>query len=205
MKNAAEVIWENRQWLFSGIGVLALSTLAVITKAILNYANLWKRNSRLYEGVYETYMCRIRNDGSFIKSGMQIRRSLLGNLKASLIMVRYEYTGEAELRGHNVFFRMKGLNRAGYLYCIFKQPLGDFDILQGVYAGITSRRLPVCGKIVMRKTGTSSLQSVRPVFLRSDEMDSRITRLLEGKFQNLIQVEDLLVNVLSELTEKSNR
>jgi hypothetical protein len=116
-------------------------------------------------------------------------------------MLRYQYKGVAKLRGHNIFLCMNGINHDGYLYCIFKQPLSNFDILQGVYAGITSRRLPVCGKIAIHKIGASSIHAVIANFIKSNEVDPRIARLLEGSYNNLIEVEDLPINILAELPE----
>lgn len=194
-----DFILNNKEWIFSGIGIFLISVAVTFVKIFINRRKLSRTGADMFVGIYEVYQFRIRNNGTFLKSKIKISKSFSGNLVVELESVRYRYKGIAKIRGHNIYLYLSGLNHDGYLHCIFKEPLSSFDILFGVYSGITSSRLPVCGKLLMRRHGLNDYLQVTPAFLRASEVPRKIKQLLESTTENLIIVDDLPVYLFEEL------
>lgn len=194
-----EFITNNKEWVFSGIGIAIASLLLSLAKIAFNFSKLLKSKSHRFEGVYESFNCRIKNDGTFLKSGLRIHKTIFGELKAEFNSYRYRYVGEVRHRGHNVYIDLSGINHDGYMHCVFKEPLGSFDILIGVFSAITSNRLPVCGRLLLKKTSASSLLEITPSFIEESNIDPRIASVLNTNVKNLDIVEDFSVYLIEEI------
>jgi hypothetical protein len=114
---------------------------------------------------------------------------------------RYRYRGKLRLLGHNVFITMRGLNHDGYMYCIFKEPLGHFDVLTGVFAAITTNRLPVAGRMLLRRVHGMDAANVVPAFLAATEVSATAKALLHNDSGDLVIVPDLPIWQYRELEE----
>lgn len=180
----------NIPWIFSGIGVYALSLLIGLAVLLLRrYSNASPQLRRLV-GNYEALQFRIRNIEGLLRSPIFIQRRGIGGLRAELHTDRYHYVGNCIRKGQNLFFILKGKEHDAYFYLIFKEPLGSFNLLVGVYASITRDRQPLAGRIVLRRSELTDKNLLRPGVLSLDEVPRTITDLLLNTTGNRIIVED---------------
>lgn len=195
-----DFLLQNKEWVFSGIGVAIVTLAITLAPSIFQWLKQIRRGTSRFAGTYEAYICRIRNDGTFLRSAVQIASSLRG-FRVIFNSYRYRYRGQIRLFGHNIFIEMRGPNHEGYMYCVFKEPLGDFDVLVGVFAAITSTRLPVAGRILMRRT-SRAFEDVMPAFLNANDLSAGIACNVKAMVDNLIIVPDLPVFQYEELVKE---
>jgi len=179
---------KNGEWIFSGIGVYLLTLLLGIGAFIVRYALSRRARLNRFAGIYEALQFRIRNGGGFIRSSIAIQRRMT-SLHVEVIMPRYRYAGECFVKGQILYIVLKGFEHDSDFFLIFRDPLGSFNVLVGVYAAITAERHPLAGKIVLRRTGFSDHKAIIPAYLAANEAPNEITELLSNKTGNLVIVD----------------
>jgi len=192
----------NLEWIFSGLGVYALTLLLGSAGYLLRRG--WRMDPRLVRliGTYEAFQLRIRNDGTVLKSAVIVRRHGLNGLSVDLRSYRYHYQGSCEVKGHNVFFSLEEVSHDGYMHLVFKEPASAFNILVGVYSGITSNRRPVAGKMVLKRSELSTALAINPSFVSKESIPRAVADQLSTVTGALLLVEDLSVNLLEEIATK---
>ncbi|WP_462163330.1 hypothetical protein [Pseudoalteromonas xiamenensis] len=190
---------ENKEWLFSGLGIFLITVGFSIVRIGLNHRELRKSGMVSLLGIYSVYQYRIRDDGTFIKSKLEIKKNILGVAVLELDSVRYHYKGRAYEKGHNFFLNFDGLSHEGDMNFVFKVPISSFDVLIGVYSGITSSRLPVSGKVILKREAIDNFRALNSSFEDSENVPEKIRGLLASDSPRLMLANDLAVNVFDEI------
>lgn len=70
-------VFENKEWVFSGVGVAIISFLVIIARKIYFLVKLSKQTSPLV-GHYETFYFAPAEDGSITKGSAEIKMTITG-------------------------------------------------------------------------------------------------------------------------------
>lgn len=173
------LLYENKEWLFSGAGCTILTALYLLVRSVRNRRIDWRRPP--LEGYYETYHLNTADPqiSYVIHSILEIKRDLFGRYSVDMKSRGYSYQGILDADGKNIYLTMDGKKQDERMMIIFCEPLSpDFDILPGVFSAVTEKWEPACGRILAKKLEPSDERSSKRIKLK--DSDPRIQNFLSG-------------------------
>ncbi len=128
-----------------------------------------------YEGHYECYHKSTSEEPTVIRSHVHITFGT-ADKPVRFESFGYKYKGALALDDNNVYLFLDGDGHTEHMLLIFNEPLTpEFDVLTGIFAAVTEKRVPVVGKILWRKSPTPTTCAR----IRLKEIDPRIGKFLD--------------------------
>ncbi len=188
-----DFFFKNKEWLFSGLGVLFISFLLTGLGYIIRILYLrflvYSSHIRNYVGCYEIYHYRAADNGEIRKGGVRISWSWLGRLEVFVTSHRYIFKGIVYVVYHNLFIELETKPRGIKLLWVFSEPLNEFDFLLGTYASVSLNGIPLSGKILLIKVPTNDISKLKSEDINSDKVNPAIKALLDIQSSRCVKVE----------------
>jgi hypothetical protein len=178
----------NKEWVFSGIGVFVLSV--TLSSVVWLFARLraYRLGLGRFTGLYEVYQCGVKDRSAFIRGVLRVGSVWTGS-RAEYRSHRNIYRGRLRTSGQTVFVELTGIDIAARKYCIFADPMADFEALVGVSASITAfRHLPMAGRVLLKRCHDHAV--ILPLRLPEDQVPEPIRRLVRASTETQIIVNE---------------
>lgn len=146
------------------------------------FKNLFLDPNKNYYGKYYLYNWSVSKRGTISRKVFEIERNIFGKPKVRMSL---EASGDRDFIGHlytaesNLYMNLRGKKHGLSLHLAFHDPLTKrIECLHGVFAGGTSTRDPLAGKVILSRK----------------EMSEEQVRVLLGDEQLIIVGKDHLLN-----------
>jgi len=196
-----DLVARNREWLFSGIGVLFLLALWRMPSRLATFLNAWRNKTVCLRGVYQVYHVRVRNNSTdYVRSTMRIRWTWSLRLIVEVRSPRSKkMSGYIHRRRDVLFFVLHNKTKRLWNMWAVHSPQPGFNFMLGTLAGASHSGLPVACFIVARKTASYEFDTAPIGFMSHDNLPSEIVRVFSEQNGNMILVERPPVSKIEEL------